>query len=63
MVSSTGSGERHTVAEFVAAVEAAGFRDLRTDSFQGDAELAAQISLAQKYLGRSLLLLITGARP
>lgn len=55
--------ELHTVAEFVAAVEAAGFRDLRTDSYEGDAALAAQISLAQKYVGRPLLLLITASRP
>jgi len=55
--------EPHTVAEFVAAVEAAGFRDLRTDSYEGDAALAAQISRAQKYVGRPLLLLITASRP
>ncbi len=55
--------EQHTVAEFVAAVEVAGFRDVRVDTFQGDVALATEIPLAQKYIGRSLLLLITAARP
>ena len=55
--------ELHTVAEFVAAVDAAGFRDVLTAAYPGDAALAAEIPLARKYIGRSLLLLITASRP
>ena len=54
--------ERHSVADFVAAIGAAGFHDVHVQEYRGDDALVAQVPLAAKYLGRPLLLLISALR-
>lgn len=54
--------ERHSVADFLAAIDAAGFRHVRVQEYRGDDALVAQVPVAAKYLGRPLLLVVTALR-
>ncbi len=53
---------RHTVADYLTAIEDAGFRRLRVHEFRGDEALVAEVSWATKYLGRPLLLTVEAQR-
>jgi len=54
--------ERHTGADYVRALEAAGFREVRLTAHRGDEALARVVPSAQKYVGRPLLLVVEAAR-
>ena len=53
---------RHTVEDYLDAMEDAGFRTSLAHAFDGDETLAADIPAARKYLGRPLLLAIEARR-
>ena len=53
---------RHTVADYLTAIEDAGFRRLRVHEFRGDEALVAEVTWATKYLGRPLLLAVEAQR-
>jgi SAM-dependent methyltransferase len=49
---------RHSVDDYLCAVEDAGFASVRAREFTGDEELAAAVPAGKKYLGKPLLLVI-----
>ena len=49
---------RHTVADYLGAIEDSGFRDLECYEFRGDGHLVEEIPWAAKYAERPLLLII-----
>jgi SAM-dependent methyltransferase len=49
---------RHSIDDYVTAMEDAGFGRVRAHEFRGDAALAAQVGAARKYVGRPLLLVV-----
>jgi SAM-dependent methyltransferase len=53
---------RHSVADYLTALEEAGFPDPTTHELAVDATLAAEVPAARKYLGHPLLLAIEATR-
>ncbi len=53
---------RHSVADYLSAVEDAGFATARAHEFRGDEALARQVPAARKYLGHPLLLVVDATR-
>ncbi len=54
---------RHTVEDYLEAIEGAGFRDLLHREFAGDEALVDAIPSARKYLGFPILLLVEAVVP
>lgn len=54
--------QRHTVADYLNAAAAAGFRRVRALEFHGDTQLVQEVPQAVKYLGRPLLLVVQAWR-
>ena len=54
---------RHTVEDYEAAMEGAGFMKLKRREFRGDEALAVVAKSARRYVGRNLLLVIEGRKP
>jgi SAM-dependent methyltransferase len=54
---------RHTVDDYLTALDEAGFAGIRPHELSGDGALAAEVPAARKYVGRRLLLAIEAARP
>src|SRR5262245_1722465 len=54
--------QRHSLADYLNAVAASGFRGINWREFCGDAELVGEVPWAVKYLHRPLLLVIQGRR-
>lgn len=52
--------KRHTVADYMTAMQDAGFTGLDDHTFCGDEELASDVPGADKYLDRPLLLILAG---
>ncbi len=48
----------HTLGDYVTAVERAGFREPELVEYSGDEELAREVAIAAKYVGRPLLAVI-----
>lgn len=53
---------RHTVDDYLNAIDRSGFRALGVHHFHGDTTLVDQVPWASKYLGRPLLLAIAAER-
>jgi malonyl-CoA O-methyltransferase len=51
---------RHTLADYTSAFTNAGFRDLQTHEYVGDAALIEQLPIARKFLDFPLLLVLEG---
>jgi SAM-dependent methyltransferase len=54
--------ERHTVADYLGHISAAGFRRLDWREYRGDDRLVEEVPWATKYVGRPLLLLVRAER-
>jgi len=54
--------ERHTVDDYLGHIADAGFRRLRWHEYSADDRLVAEVPLAEKHLGRPLLLLVRADR-
>ncbi len=53
---------RHTVADYLSAMDDASFRRLHVREFRGDEALVSEVSWAAKYVGRPLLLAVEAWR-
>jgi malonyl-CoA O-methyltransferase len=53
---------RHTVADYLQAVQQAGFVDLRHHEWRGDEQLVSEIPQAKKYLDFPVLLILQGRK-
>ena len=53
---------RYGVAEYIAAIEASGFSEIRCSEYKGDTELARVLPAARKWIGHNMLLAIAAAR-